>query len=74
MPCAHVAGAIVCSRGRKAQSCGDCGRTSEFLCDFPVASKTCDRPMCSAHATQVGPDRHYCRDHRAAPDAMEALL
>lgn len=35
---------------------------SEFLCDGPAAGRrgTCDRPLCEAHATQVGPNSHLC--------------
>lgn len=29
------------------------------------ATGTCDAPLCEEHAHQVGPDRHYCRAHRA---------
>lgn len=42
-----------------------CMAISSLLCDWPVDGGTCDAPLCEEHATQVGPDRHYCRAHRA---------
>lgn len=44
--------------------CADCAAGGEFLCDFPVGEgKTCDRSMCSDHATEIGPEIHYCNAH-----------
>lgn len=42
-----------------------CMAISSLLCDWPVDGRTCDAPLCEQHAHQVGPDRHYCRAHRA---------
>lgn len=42
-----------------------CMAISSLLCDWPVDGGTCDAPLCAEHAHQVGPDRHYCRAHRA---------
>lgn len=42
-----------------------CMAISTLLCDWPVDGGTCDAPLCEEHAHQVGPDRHYCRAHRA---------
>lgn len=42
-----------------------CMAISSILCDWPVEGGTCDAPLCEQHAHQVGPDRHYCRAHRA---------
>lgn len=68
MHCYHVPGAIVCGNRQK---CRDCGGVSRFLCDHPVGDgKTCDRPMCGEHATEVGPDRHYCLIHRLMVHAV----
>lgn len=61
MPCYHFAGAIVC--GNLGPKCRDCGGVGGLLCDYPVGDTTCNRPMCAKHATEVGPDRHYCRLH-----------
>lgn len=38
---------------------------AEFLCDEPVGDegKTCDAPVCSEHATQVGRNAHRCPKH-----------
>ncbi len=43
----------------KAETCLVC---SSYLCDGPskTARRTCDRALCEAHATQVGPDAHLC--------------
>jgi hypothetical protein len=64
MPCYHIPGGIIC--GKLGQHCRDCGEVSGFLCDYPVGDKTCNRPMCEEHATQVGRNRHYCRLHKNA--------
>lgn len=39
-----------------------CAFPSEYLCDGTRAERsgTCDRPLCPAHITQVGPNRHLC--------------
>jgi hypothetical protein len=42
-----------------------CCGISTALCDWPVGDKTCDMPLCLEHATEVGPDRHYCPVHMA---------
>ncbi len=70
--------AIVC--GSLGEPCHECRSVGGFLCDYPVqhpfktggkgkAGKTCDRSMCEAHAHQVGPNKHYCRQHAQAPGA-----
>lgn len=76
--------AILCSRGRrgvKRCAVAGCGRDAPYLCDFPLtgpkAGQTCDRPLCSVHARQVGPDRHYCYAHpwdgqTVKPDGAQA--
>lgn len=48
-----------------------CSAFSAFLCDGPgQGHRTCDRPLCEAHATQAGPNRHLCPACRtAASDA-----
>lgn len=64
MGCDHIklpggGSAIVCSRGRRTQSCHiqGCRGTVVSLCDYPVERKgkkaTCDAPMCSAHRHTV---------------------
>jgi hypothetical protein len=44
-----------------------CRKPGNLLCDFPVMRRgrklTCSRRMCQAHATKVGPRRHYCPPH-----------
>lgn len=43
-----------------------CMRMSGFYCDHPTSGgATCDRPLCDAHARQVGQNRHYCPQHFA---------
>lgn len=52
--------------GRLGPHCAEenCGRVGDLLCDYPVGDgKTCDRPLCPSHATEVGPDLHYCIAH-----------
>lgn len=57
--------AIICSRGRQ-RSCAYCRLPGIKLCDGPGAKKgkTCDTPMCEAHAFHSGPEVDYCLDHR----------
>ena len=72
MPCEHRDGMIICSRGRKRlPPCKFCqvngGKVvpSNKLCDFPVGhGKTCDAPMCDAHATNLGTDVDVCPIHK----------
>lgn len=67
-----TATAIVCSRRRKSkQLCSvgkdrdRCPNPARILCDFPVGpDRTCDMPVCTAHAREVGPDRHFCPLHK----------
>lgn len=58
--------AIVCTRGRRPRCV--CGARPVFQCDAPsrLRSGTCDRHLCAACATEVGPDRHLCPTHAAA--------
>jgi hypothetical protein len=45
-----------------------CLAPSSFLCDHKLPNgKTCDAPLCAEHATEVGPDRHYCPRHTSEP-------
>lgn len=65
--------AIVCGpRGRgRSKRCRWCSSKADLLCDHPVAEgRTCDAPICKAHAHEVGPDRHLCPEHR--PDRQAA--
>ena len=71
MPCEHVkigdSYAIVCSRGSQ-KKCKDCGRKCTKLCDFPLTNgKTCDRPMCDAHAVNQAPEIDFCLIHSRIP-------
>lgn len=60
-PCVAVVG--FCAQAAERDHCNAC---SEFLCDWPAQpGKTCNAPLCAAHAHQVGKDRHYCPDHFA---------
>ena len=52
--------------GELGPHCSDhrCGDVGTLLCDFPVGNgKTCDKPICESHATEIGPDTHYCPAH-----------
>jgi|HubBroStandDraft_2_1064218.scaffolds.fasta_scaffold326251_2 hypothetical protein len=43
-----------------------CCQMATILCDFDIGGaegETCDMPLCQDHATEVGPDRHYCPKH-----------
>ena len=63
---------IICGT-RKARHCA-CGRAGEFECDWKVKDKrsgTCDAPICSHHALQVGPDKHLCPQHQKTWEAWK---
>ena len=54
---------IVCVQSRARPRCA-CGKPADLLCDYPVGrGKTCDRNICACHATEIGPDLHYCETH-----------
>ena len=75
MTCEHIVvdgvHAIVCTSGRRRKLCG-CGAAGTLLCDWRVGRtksgkpKTCDRPICAAHAQEVAPDKHLCPEHQVA--------
>ena len=60
--------AILCSRGPWRPACRApmpdgrvCGEPAPFLCDgAKPGGKTCDLPICSAHALHVGHGRDLC--------------
>lgn len=59
--------AIVCGPRRPPRRCA-CGQPAALLCDWKVPGKksgTCDRPLCRACATKVGPDKDLCPEHTA---------
>lgn len=76
--------AIVCGSKPRVPKCRWCGAPSTKLCDFVVSppqqvthKKTCDAPMCYAHARCVGVDKDYCPDHvnaTAQVDSQGALF
>lgn len=65
--------AFVCGPRPKVKRCS-CGARGTLLCDWKTGKtaagkvKTCDRPICSAHAREVAPDKHLCPEHSAAYD------
>jgi len=78
MPCEWVklpdgTTALVNYAKRRQPKCRWCSTTSTKLCDFDVSHpavvthrKTCDAPMCDAHAKSVGANRDYCPEHAEA--------
>lgn len=69
---------FICTRGPRPRCA--CGKAWAFLCDAPTPAKlissgpnagrvrkagTCDKRLCAACATDVGPDRHLCPEHAA---------
>jgi hypothetical protein len=65
--------AIVCGRGMRPRRRCRCGCDATLECDWKVGGmpigrgvKTCDAPICSAHAFEVGPDKHLCPAHVTA--------
>jgi len=52
------------ARNRNApKPCCACGWISVYLCDWKVGDGDCDKPICSGHALEVGPDKHLCPVH-----------
>lgn len=65
MPCERLGTAIVCSRGPRAKPCAYCRTPHAKLCDHVLPNgRTCDRPLCAAHAFHVGPGLDYCPPHK----------
>ena len=59
-------------RRPKPKPCAFCGQPSSKLCDMPLLhGKTCDKPLCEAHAVRQGPDVDWCPDHGNATDHQE---
>lgn len=53
--------AIVCGGHGRRALCQFCKRNAHTkLCDGDAGGRTCDRKMCDACATNVGPDRDLC--------------
>lgn len=78
MPCVVIdigeagGSAIICGVPKRlARNCFYCGRSSEFLCDFPVVKKawlgikkSCDRALCkNCRLSGISPDVDFCREH-----------
>jgi hypothetical protein len=68
-PCIRIKGSWMCGPGVDSAwvcSIPGCEEWSEFLCDWPMGEgKTCDAPLCSKHAAQIGPEYHLCPVHAA---------
>ncbi len=75
MPCQTIdigggGTAMVCGVPRRNR-CFYCGKTSEFLCDFPVVlkkrlgvKKSCDRPLCgNCKMSGASENIDFCRHH-----------
>lgn len=75
MPCGWITlpgGGVAHVRyaNRRSPKCRWCSNRSTRLCDFEISDpqqvthrKTCDAPMCDAHAKRVGPNHDFCPDH-----------
>lgn len=49
------------AEGRPLQRCL---ALSHYLCDWQLSDgKTCDAPLCEAHAQEIGRNRHLCQLH-----------
>ncbi len=79
MPCTIVpfpggGTAIVCSRTRSRPFVCVCGQRATLQCDAPTRrrSGTCDRHLCEACATEIGPDQHLCPTHAAESRQQQA--
>lgn len=64
---------IICGTRQRTMYCA-CGRVCDYLCDWKVREKksgTCDAPICTKHALQVGPEKHLCPQHQKAWEAWQ---
>jgi hypothetical protein len=69
--CLKINGGIICGLRRTKPKYCACGRPADFECDWKVSARksgTCDAPICSAHAKQVGPGKHLCPLHQRQYD------
>jgi len=75
--CRHITASgqsvIMCGHFHETPVCEHCAGVGEFLCDWILSKgtawspgRTCDRRICSAHALEVGQDKHLCPEHQAA--------
>ena len=62
--------AILRMSGKRPPDCHWCANLSTKLCDYSISHpaqvthrKTCDAPMCDAHAKSVGKNLDYCPEH-----------
>ena len=71
----HVKGSKKLPDGCRARVLVDgqpvfCLAPGGWFCDGVDSSKisgTCNRPLCEAHAHEIGPDRHLCPSCRLTP-------
>jgi hypothetical protein len=62
---------IICGNFPEVKPC-NCGKPMQFLCDWKIGKhangrrKTCNAPICSEHALEVGPNKHLCPEHQKA--------
>lgn len=63
---------FICSRSKRRVMCGLCRKLeAEFLCDYKIGPKrTCDRPLCSKCAIEVGPNTHQCFVHKGQQEEL----
>lgn len=75
----------LCGKAKNTKACrevidlngklANCLGIGGFLCDHVMDDgKTCDRPLCEAHAMQVGTDKHLCPEHAAMRTAAQPNL
>ncbi len=78
MRCTHVklpggVRAIVCGSRPPIKHCTACDQVAPFLCDWKTGpGKTCDLPICVAHAERVADDKHLCPKHSRAWEQWQA--
>lgn len=71
MPCQLINGAIICGPRRRRQRCFYCGKPSDWLCDYPVPDKSCDRPICADHRINQAWEVDWCIAHVPAEESKE---
>lgn len=65
MPCLHMGGAIVCTRGQSARNCEVCRAVKgSNLCDWKLPNgRTCDAALCDGCTHKPAHNKDLCPTH-----------
>jgi hypothetical protein len=67
MPCETIklsgGGVAIVKLAARPQRRCSCGAHATLLCDYPMRSGTCDKPLCTRCAVPIAEDVDYCPHH-----------